>query len=211
MPSAPRKALGGSLPRVRVWTARRSLEGTRFLPDPDAVFWLEIELVARLHAESVVPGIDIAQRPVDPETRRRMAVDGGLLPGCIGAILGAPHLCPAEEYALIAGIAVENRGGRAMQRGSIAVECEENAAEVGDVLAHGLGALHVDAGRDRIGVVLGAVFRSLCLEFGGVDRLPPLGEHAVAIGLAPLVVEAVGQLVTDDAADPAVIDRHVGV
>jgi hypothetical protein len=59
------------------------------LPDPDVVFRLEIELVAGLHAEGVVPSVDIAQRTVNPETRRRMGVDGGLLLERIGAVLGA--------------------------------------------------------------------------------------------------------------------------
>src|SRR5262245_14036193 len=110
-----------------------------------------------------------------------MAVARGLLLERVGAGLGAPYLSPAEEEALIAGIAVEHRGGGALQGGPIGIERQQDAAEVGDILAHGLGSLHVDAGRDRIGVVLGAVFGGLCLEFCGVGGLPPVGQYAATI------------------------------
>jgi hypothetical protein len=46
---------------------------------------------------------------------------------------------------------------------------------------------------------------------GGVLRGPPVAQHAVAVGLAALVVEAVADLVADDAADAAVVDGRVGV
>src|SRR6266446_8953272 len=48
-------------------------------PDAHAVLRLEVELVARLHREGVVPGVHVAQRAVDPEPRRRMAVARDLL------------------------------------------------------------------------------------------------------------------------------------
>ena len=49
------------------------------------------------------------------------------------------------------------------------------------------------------------------LEALVVVSRPPVGEHAVAIGLATLIVECVDHLVADHAADAAVVDRHVGM
>ena len=49
------------------------------------------------------------------------------------------------------------------------------------------------------------------LELGAVLRLPPVGEVAVAVVLAALVVEAVPDLVPDHRADPAVVRGVVGL
>src|SRR6185369_2979194 len=73
-----------------------------------------------------------------------------------------------------------------------------------DVLAHGQLAVHVDAGHGLVGRVLRPEHLGAGLEGGGVGGGPP-------VALAALVVEAVGQLVTDHAADRAVVDRRVGV
>src|SRR5947209_9625011 len=78
-------------------------------PDSHAIFRLEIKLVARFHAPGVIPSIDIAHGPVDAEARGRMRIGRYLPLECIGAGLVAPNLCPAEEYALLACEAVENR------------------------------------------------------------------------------------------------------
>jgi hypothetical protein len=49
------------------------------------------------------------------------------------------------------------------------------------------------------------------IELGAVVVGPPVAQVAVAVELAALVVEAVPDLVADDGADAAVVDRVVGV
>ena len=71
--------------------------------------------------------------------------------------------------------------------------------------------VHPGQAREVVGLVLRAEPGRLGLELGGVLGLPPVAKHAGPVGLAALVVEAVGDLVADDPADAAVIDRRIGV
>ncbi len=65
---------------------------------------------------------------------------------------------------------------------------------------------------DRLQLVVdGAQHLGAFLETGGVLRRPPVAQHPVAVGLAALVVEAVGDLVADDRADAAIVDGRVRV
>src|SRR5579871_1617929 len=75
---------------------------TRRSPDVHPVFRLEIELVAWLHAEGVVPGVDVAHGPVDTKARGRMGIARHLPLERIRPRLLAPHLRPAQEHALLA-------------------------------------------------------------------------------------------------------------
>ncbi len=59
-------------------------------------------------------------------------------------------------------------------------------------------------------VVLGAEAGGLGDELLGIVGGPPVAQHARAVELAALVVEAVGHLVADHHADAAVVDRRIG-
>ena len=93
----------------------------------------------------------------------------------------------------------------------VGIEREGEAAEVGDVLAHGEVAVDVHAGQRLEGVVLRAQLPGAVFERLGVVGGPPVAQVAVGVDLAALVVEAVGELVADHAADGAVVDGGVGV
>ncbi len=54
--------------------------------------------------------------------------------------------------------------------------------------------------------LLGALLERLAVGFG-----PPVAQRAIGVDLAALVVEAVRELMADDAADGAVVDRGIGV
>ena len=56
-----------------------------------------------------------------------------------------------------------------------------------------------------------ASFSVLALKCVAVVGRPPVFQISLAVGAAALVVEAVGDLVADDRADRAVVDRIVGV
>ena len=59
--------------------------------------------------------------------------------------------------------------------------------------------------------ILRAEHRRARLEGGGVGGRPPVAQRAGGVDGAALVVEAVGQLMADDTADRAIIERRVGV
>jgi len=43
-------------------------------PDPHAGLWCQAELVARLHAESVIPSVHISDDAIDPELLRSVRI-----------------------------------------------------------------------------------------------------------------------------------------
>ena len=133
-----------------------------------------------------------------------------LLHPCL-AVDAAPDLGPAVKDPLVAGRAVDHRRLGAVQRQAVGFQRERHPGQVADVLAHGQAALDVEARQGLIAVVLGAQPRRLGLEAGLVLRGPPFAQHAGAVGLAALVVEAVADLVADDAADAAVVHGRVRV
>src|SRR5262245_32130432 len=200
-----------SLHRPPNWSLRRNLQARQASPDSDAIVRLEIKLVAWLYAPGLIPGVDVAHRPVNAEAGGRMRIGRDLSLECIEAGLVAPDLRPAQEDPLLAGETVEHRSWLAVERGVISVQREQKTAQVGNVLAHGQGAVDVHAGCDRIGIELRTVLFSLGLESGVVGRQPPVSLHAMAVELAALIVEPMRHLVTDHATDAAIVDRLVGV
>src|SRR5690349_18914594 len=130
-----------------------------------------------------------------------------------GTLKRPPHLPPPQEHALIAGEAVDDLRGLAAKRRMVGVERDEDAAEVSDVLAHRRASVDVQARelRERVGLVLGPELGRLRLELRRVLGRPPVPKTPAAIGLPPLIVEAVADLVTDDAADPAVVHGWVRI
>src|SRR3569832_918225 len=214
-PDFPRRA---SAPRppdrlIRAQTGVRARQNQTInrSPQPHALFRRHVEPVAGLDVEGGVPGVDVAHDRVDAGLRRRVRVADQLAAQGVGPALGAPDLGPAQGHALVAGPAVGRRRGLDMQRGVIGVAREQEAAQVGDVLAHGQLAVDVRAGDGlECGVLLTQMIGA-GLEGGAVGRPPPVDQPAHAVGLAALIVEAVGHLVADDAPDAAVVDGRVGV
>src|SRR5687768_14888171 len=88
----------------------------RPLPDADAVFRGEVVFVARLDVEGLVPGVHVADRTDDAELGRAVGVGVDLLAQGVVAVFRLPDLGPAVEEALVAGRAVEDRRGLAVQR-----------------------------------------------------------------------------------------------
>src|SRR5690242_3636488 len=66
-------------------------------PDLDALRGFQIQLVARLHIESLVEAVDIANHRIATELRRRVRVGGQATDRLLVAGLGPPHLRPTVE------------------------------------------------------------------------------------------------------------------
>ena len=93
----------------------------------------------------------------------------------------------------------------------IGVIGDGQAGEIGDILAEGQRALDVVAGQRLVGVILGDELRGQRIEARRVLRSPPFVKRAVLVVAAALIVEMVADLVADDGADAAIIDRRVGI
>src|SRR5207249_5596626 len=125
------------------------------------------------------------------------------------AHVGAPHLRPREEEALLGREPVDElallAGKRALER----LVGEARAAEVGDVLAERELAVHFHSGQRLVAVELLDDFLRTRLELRGILRRPPVREVALRVVVAALVVEAGRDLVADDRADSAGAARGV--
>ncbi len=68
--------------RLRQWSSTEFPASRKFnrsgqvlaSPDPHAGLWCHSELVARLHAESVIPGVHISEDAIDPELLRSVLI-----------------------------------------------------------------------------------------------------------------------------------------
>src|SRR5262249_1250254 len=106
----PRGGASAQAPPVVVSLSPQGPSGrAAALPDPDPILGLQVELVALLHPPGVVPGVDVAQRPVDPEARGRVDVGGDLLLQRVEPVFRAPGLRIAQEETLVAGVSVDHR------------------------------------------------------------------------------------------------------
>ena len=83
---------------------------------------------------------------------------------------------------------------------------EDEAAVVGGVFAEGELAVDFEIVDGGEVAVLGDEAAGAGVELLDVGGRPPVAEVALAVELAALVVEAVGELVADDGADVAVVD-----
>src|SRR5690606_18509232 len=122
------------------------------LPDADAIFRGEVVFRARLDVEGLVPGVDVAHRTDDPELGRAVRIGGDLVAQGVVAIFRLPDLGPAVEEALVAGDAVQHRRRLTVQRQVVGLQTHRRAGGVADVLAHGQGAVDLEA-RDRLVLV----------------------------------------------------------
>ena len=172
----------------------------------DALIGRQVHLVAGLDVERLVPSVDVADDAVDPILRRAVLVGQQLGTQGAFALLGLPAVAVGDEEALVAGEAVDDR--RLAMLGDIFAigrVGDFEAAEIAEVLAERELSLDVDPGNRLIAVVLGyqlVGMRGVQLRGG---RAPPVGELAVSVELAALVVEAVPDFMSDRRADAAVV------
>jgi hypothetical protein len=138
-------------------------------------------------------------------TSDQLLLQGGV------AILLPPDLCVAEEEALVAGKTVDHRRLLPAKRQAVGVVGNEQPGEVGDVLTESQPALDEGTWKRLVEVILPGERVGICLERLDVGGGPPVGQSALRVVLAALVVEMVADLVADNGADPAVIDRVVGM
>src|SRR6185503_20151964 len=111
-------------------------------PDVHALIRREIELVARLHVERLVPGVDVPDDAVDAIFLRAVRVGKELRAQRPLARLALPALGVGDEEALVAGIAVDHR--RLAVAGDVAAVGRVSrfqTAEIAEILAEGQLAL----------------------------------------------------------------------
>src|SRR5260221_6506070 len=121
-------------------------------PDLRAVLGLAPHRVPFLDAEGVVERLEVHQRADGADGAGRVGIGGKLLAQGILAHVGAPHLRPREEEALLGREPVDElfllAGDRALER----FVGEARAAEIGDVLAEGQLAVHFHPGQRLVAV-----------------------------------------------------------
>ncbi len=149
------------------------------------------------------------QHTVDAVLVRRMRIGRRLEPLRFRPRILAPDLGVAEEEALFRREAVDRLGRGCARTGEIRHQRQPHAAVVADVLSE--RQLPVDvrvAGDDVAGILIRDAGGAL-VERLAVGRRPPVAQVALAVELAPLVVEPVRQLVTDHRSSGAIIHRRV--
>src|SRR6185503_14337576 len=87
-------------------------------PDPDPILRLQIEPLAGLDAERLVPGVEVAHG-CGAEFSRGVAVGQERLPQRLGPDLDAPDLSEGEEEPLVAAEALGGRSFLAALAGAI--------------------------------------------------------------------------------------------
>jgi len=121
----------------------------------------------------------------------------------------APDLSPAEEHALLGREAVDFTLTSGTGAGKVGHQREAQAPVVGGVFAERQASVDVGLAVDGVArVLIGDAGGALLIGLG-VSGSPPVAQIALAVELAPLIVEAVGELVADDGAGGAVVDRGV--
>ena len=168
---------------------------------------------ARLHVERLVERVEVGDDGVAAQVRRGVRVDGEPADRLLVAGDRSARPAPTREDPLQPVSPSITGGSVPLERDPVRLERDREAAEVADVLADGQRAVDVVLGQPGRGqrVVLVDQRLGAALELGPVVRLPPVGEVAVAVVLAALVVEAVADLVPDHRADAAVVRGVVGV
>src|SRR6187549_1505968 len=85
-------------------------------PDLDTLARRPIHAVARLQAERVVKSVDVAGRPIRTKLARAVRICHHALEQFLVAVLAPPDLGPADEEALFAREAVDDRRRLAAER-----------------------------------------------------------------------------------------------
>src|SRR6056297_656413 len=145
-----------------------------------------------------------------------MRVGQQLLALGLVAIFRTPDLRPGEEKALVAGQAINDWGLfiRADRAVAVCVEADlvgaigqREAAKVADILAQRQLAIHAGLAlfERAILVVLLLQCRAECVESGAILFGPPVLQDAVTVIFRPLVIKTMADLMTDHAANRAII------
>jgi hypothetical protein len=111
----------------------------------------------------------------------------------------------ADEQALRAGVAVDDRRRAAAKREPIGPLGDGKARIVGDVLPERQRAVDLIVGQRAEGVALRDEAAGLAVETAAVLLGPPVAQVTLAIEAAALVVEGVTDLVPDHRADRTII------
>ena len=96
-----------------------------------------IQLVAGLTPKAAYQASMFRTTPLTRYLRQLCGSLDVMLADRVGGRLAGPGLRPAEEDPLIAGQAVDHRRRLAVKRSVIGIERHRQAAEIGDILAHG--------------------------------------------------------------------------
>ena len=123
----------------------------------------------------------------------------------------APALTVAHEEPLFRRETVDGLSRRGRQRRDVGHQRNPQTAVVGGILAERQLAVHLDVvHRGEVRILVDDAGGPL-LEAFGVGGRPPVLQVALRVELAPLVVEAVRQLVADHTAGGPVVQRRVGL
>src|SRR5687768_3120489 len=90
---------------------RHRIERELTLPDTYAVHGIEVETIARLHTERVIPGSNVSDHTIHPEHRGAMRIRCELGPERLIPDVLSVRLRPRKKDALIARCAVQDRRG----------------------------------------------------------------------------------------------------
>ena len=125
--------------------------------------------------------------------------------------VGCPYVGVTEEETLVGRKAVNELVALSLLSLLESAVAHAQATVVGNVLAHGEGAVGVHIVGDNLGAVLRSQLVGQFLERGGIVGGPPVHHVSVLVEVASLVVEAVSHLVSDDNAYGAVVACVVGI
>jgi hypothetical protein len=113
------------------------------LPNPNAIFGGEVELIRLLDREGGVPRIEIADRERAVLGGRVTVFDQELAQG-LGTSVNAPTLGIGKEELLISGEAVDRGRFLAVEGGTIGVVRRRETREVSNVLTQCLLTVHAE-------------------------------------------------------------------
>ncbi len=164
------------------------------LPNPDAVWWGEVELLAGADVECRIPWVEVADGG-GAVLRGGVAVGDHLLAERGFALLFSPILSEGKEELLVGGKAVLCGGGLARERGAVAVVSGGEAGNVSDVFSQRLIAVQGNVGKGFVGVVLGGEPGGGRVEVREVGGRPPIADAAFGVEGAALVVKGMADFV----------------
>ena len=183
----------------------------RLLPKFQSLILRNEHLVARLHTEGLIPGIDMWQGSVDtPFAQSVWVVLDALTYLLLGDVL-SPYACVGQEEALSWSetvLVLEGLlGGDILQ----SIEGYHQTAMVGKILAQCETAVAIQVGQyldiaEEVGIHVGTLIEAL-----GIVGCPPVLQIASSIILAALIVETVSHLMTYHDTDGAIVERLVGL
>src|SRR5690606_8993943 len=143
-------------------------------PDSDSLLRRSIHLVAGLRVERLMELGDVHDDRVRAVFARAVRVGEQALAQFVIAIFAGPSLRPADEEALIAREAVDDRRFLALQRQLVGAIGHREARQVGDVLAHREIAVDVQPGHRAQRGVLRAELLCATRELFVVFGRPPV-------------------------------------